>query len=173
MTATASRENRWASAGGATAAPGRPSGGLAAPAQAAPAEPAKPSKLKSKKFLIMVVVGVLVVGGLGYKMFGPKPKYVPAAGEVVALEPTTVNLADGHYLKVTLKISLLKEKASAAAFETSAAEELLIDEFANRSMPSLSSNPAREKLKADLMAKLAKQYPNEIFEIRLTQFVMQ
>jgi|KBSSwiStaDraftv2_1062776.scaffolds.fasta_scaffold07067_6 flagellar FliL protein len=173
MTAAASRENRWASAGG-NAAPksggttGRPGG---APEAAAP--PAAPAKPKNKKLMIMILVAVLVVGGGAYMFFKPKPKYVPSAGETVTLEPITVNLTGGHYLKVTLAVVLLKEKASAKDFETAAAAELVIDEFANRSVASLSTNEARRKLTTDLFGKLKKEYPDEIFKIHLPQFVSQ
>lgn len=174
MTAAASRENRWASAGGNSGASSRPAGAAAGSAQAADsAAPAKPSRFKSRKFLISLAAVVLLIGGGAYMFLKPTPPYVPSGGDIVALDPTTVNLTDGHYLKVTYAIELLKDKASATDFHTSEAAELVIDQFANRSMGALSSNAARNKLSADLFAKLKKAYPDEIFKIHLTQFVMQ
>ena len=65
-------------------------------------------KKKSKKKLILAPIVLLLVAGVGYKMFlAPKP-VVPEkkiAGAVAAL-PTefVVNLADGHYGKVSVAL---------------------------------------------------------------------
>ena len=63
---------------------------------------------KSKKKLILAPVILLLVAGVGYKMFlAPKP-VVPEkkiAGAVAALpEEFVVNLADGHYGKVSVAL---------------------------------------------------------------------
>ncbi|MGI9659191.1 MAG: flagellar basal body-associated FliL family protein [Gaiellaceae bacterium] len=63
---------------------------------------------KSKKKLILAPVILLLVAGVGYKMFlAPKP-VVPEkkiAGAVAALpDEFVVNLADGHYGKVSVAL---------------------------------------------------------------------
>ncbi len=104
-------------------------------AEAAPAP-------KSKKKLIIIVVAVLLVGGGAYKfVLAPKPKPgPPVAGDTVNLEANTLNLTDGHYLKIAVDVQLVKGKAAAATFQMSQAEQLVIDEFSDRTVASLSTN---------------------------------
>jgi len=139
--------------------------------------PAKASKglrarLTSKKF-IMAVVLLLAVAGGAYKFLAPQPVVPPTGGDVVALDPTTLNLDGGHYLKIAISVQLVKGKASATDFATSKAAELTIDEFSNRTVGSLSSNAARKKLTSDLLSKVKAAYPGEVFDVFLTQFVTQ
>ena len=113
------------------------------------------------------------MGGGAYKFLAPHPVGPPTGGDVVALDATTLNLAGGHYLKIAISVQLVKGKASTASFATSKAAEATIDEFSDRTVASLSSNPARKKLTADLLAKLKVAYPGEVFDVFLTQFVTQ
>jgi flagellar basal body-associated protein FliL len=92
---------------------------------------------------------------------------------VVQLDPTTVNLTDGHYLQIAVAVQLVQGKATAAGFQGSHAAQLVIDEFSNRSVSALSSNAARKKLATDLEKQIEHAYPDEIFAIFLTKFVMQ
>jgi flagellar FliL protein len=174
MTATATRENRWATNGSGSA--GKTTAGAARESGDNPAE-AKPKRklgslLKSKK-VVMALVAVLVVGGGAYKFLAPKKVVPPTGGEVVAMDATTLNLADGHYLKIAVAIQLVKGKGTATEFRSSEAAELTIDEFSNRTVASLSSNGARKKLTEELLAKVQKAYPGEVYDVFLTQFVMQ
>ena len=127
---------------------------------------------KSKKFLI-AVVGVLVIGGGAYKFAMPHKAAPPAGGDVVPIDAMTVNLAGGHFLKVAAGVQLVKGKASATDFNVSQAAQALIDEFSNRTVQSLSTNAEREKLRKDLVANVKKAYPEEVFDVFLTQFVYQ
>lgn len=142
-----------------TGAPAKASGGLRA-------------RLTSKKFLVAVALLLAVAGG-AYKFLAPQPVVPPSGGDVVALDPTTLNLTGGHYLKIAISVQLVKGKASASDFATSKAAELTIDEFSDRDVASLSSNPARKKLTSDLLTKLKAAYPGEVFDVFLTQFVTQ
>ena len=89
------------------------------------------------------------------------------------LPPATLNLAGGHYLKVAVAIQLIKGKAAATDFQTSHAAELVIDEFSNRPVASLSTNKQRKTLTSDLEKKIKAAYPDEVYDIFLTQFVTQ
>jgi flagellar FliL protein len=172
MTATVAQESRWATNGGKPGAAKPAAGsakGLDAPEAAAPK--AKRSLLKSKKLLI-AVVAVLGLGGGGYTFLKPTPVVPPSGGTVVPLDATTLNLAEGHYLKIAVAVQLLKT-ASATDFETSHAAELVIDEFSNLTVASLSTNDARKKLTAELLTKIKKAYPEEVYDIFVTMFVMQ
>lgn len=139
----------------------------------AAAPPAKKSFLKSKKGLILIVL-LLVVGGGAYKFLAPPAKVgPPVGGEIVPMDATTVNLQNGHYLKIAIAVQLVEGKATAADFKTSEAAELVIDEFSDRTVAAVSSGEQRKKLAEDLEAKIKKAYEGEVFAIFLTQFVTQ
>lgn len=173
MSTTTVPSNRFATGssarGGAGAAgPDVPEAGAAG----AKAGKKKGGVLKSKKALLSVVL-VLAAGGGGYTFFAPHKPVPPTGGDVVAMDATTLNLADGHYLKIAVAIQLVKGKASSTSFASSHAAELTIDEFSNRTVDALSSNAARKKLTADLLAKVQAAYPGEVYDVFLTQFVTQ
>jgi flagellar FliL protein len=170
MTATATRDSRFVSAGGKADA-GRSGNGSKTTDSGEPAPP-KRSRFKSKKFVI-AVVAVLALGGGGYMFLKPTKTPPPSGGDVVAMDATTLNLEGGHYLKIAVAIQLVKGAASATSFASSHAAELVIDEFSNRTVASLSSNAARKKLTADLLAQIQKAYPGDVFDIFLTNFVTQ
>ena len=130
------------------------------------------ARVTSKKFLIVVALLLAVAGG-AYKFLAPHPVGPPAGGDVVALDATTLNLAGGHYLKIAISVQLVKGKATATDFSTSKAAEATIDEFSDRTVASLSSNRARQKLTDELLTKLKAAYPEEVFDVFLTQFVTQ
>jgi flagellar FliL protein len=133
----------------------------------------KKSPLKNKKVLILLVC-VLAVAGAAYKMFMPTPPPGPAkGGDIVTMDPTTLNLADGHYLKVGIAIQLVEGKGTKDSFVTSPATDLVIDQFSNRTVAALSSNAAREKLMGQLVTRLKKAYPGEVYKVYKTTFVTQ
>ncbi|MGH8959605.1 MAG: flagellar basal body-associated FliL family protein [Jatrophihabitantaceae bacterium] len=169
MTATTSRESRFVSSGDAKSG-GKP--GTGSKAGEGDAAAPKKSLFKSKKFLI-IVIAVLALGGGGYMFLKPSKTPPPTGGDVVAMDPTTLNLAGGHYLKIAVAVELVKGAASTTDFASSHAAELVIDEFSNRTVDSLSSNTARKKLTAQLLAAIQKAYPGKVFDIFLTQFVTQ
>ena len=58
-----------------------------------------------RKKLIVALLLVAVVGGAAYWfLLRPTPVLAPEPGEVVALEPIQVNLADGPYLRVAIAL---------------------------------------------------------------------
>jgi flagellar protein FliL len=147
---------------------------------AAGEEPKKTKKKfkLSKKLLIIIVAAVLVLGGGGggaYFMFfsGSKEtaKPAPKPGKVVPLDAITLNLRDGHFLKI--KIAL---QATIDATETpdgSKALDIMISQFSNLSVAELSSGPARETAKKELSKKISEAYEGQVMDIYFTEFVMQ
>jgi flagellar FliL protein len=131
---------------------------------------------KGKKKLIIIVLAVLLAGGGAgsYFMFFKKSTpdvVVPEPGPVVALEPITINLEDGHFLKVSIAL-----QASADAHEEpngSKALDILISLFSNKSVAELSSNDAREEHKKELIEKVKDAYGDEVYDVYFTEFVMQ
>src|SRR3954451_5065263 len=171
-TATASSQ-RFATSGGAGAGAGK--GGKGAK-DTEPEGAAKAGRLggliRSKKFIIAVVL-LLVAGGAAYKILTPTKPGPPVGGEIVPMDATTLNLAGGHYLKLAISIQLVKGKATAADFPTSHAAEITIDEFSNHTLGSLPSNPPRKWLEADLLVELKAAHPGEVYNAFVTQFVTQ
>jgi flagellar FliL protein len=170
-TTTAPGQNRFGTAG-ASGPAARDAGTDTGPDPTGAGTGGKRKLLKSKKFLLAVVL-VLVAAGGAYKFAVPHPAGPPKGGEVVPLEATTLNLAGGHYLKVAISVQLVAGKGSADSFSTSQAAQLTIEEFSDRTVASLSSNTARTKLLADLLTKLKAAYPGEVYDVFVTQFVTQ
>jgi flagellar FliL protein len=91
---------------------------------------------------------------------------------VVPLQPITINLTDGHFLKVSIALQM----TTAVGAETpdgSKALDLVISEFSNRSVAELSSNEAREEAKKKLAQHVGEAYEGNVMGVYLTEFVMQ
>ncbi|MGC9669198.1 flagellar basal body-associated FliL family protein [Planosporangium sp. 12N6] len=133
-------------------------------------------KKKSKKKLIIIVAAVVVLlggGAGGYFAFfsGPSAPPAPKPGKVVALDAITLNLADGHFLK--LKLSLQATMDATEEPDGSKALDIAISEFSNRPLAELASNAARDKVKAELRKKINEAYEGHVMDIYFTEFVMQ
>src|SRR5947207_4079752 len=125
---------------------------------AKPAE-AAPAKKSKKKLLIIIAAAVLLLGGGGagaYFTFlsGPSKPKPPEPGKAVPLDAITVNLSEGHFLK--LKLALQATATVAEAPDGSKALDIAINEFSNRSVAELSSNAQRAKMKEELKGKIVK-----------------
>ena len=120
------------------------------------------SKGGKKKLIIMLLPTLLLVGGAGWFFFlrgggGDAVPTTPASheGPVVSLDPITINLAGGHYLKLGLA---LQTDASAGDVDGSRALDLAISEFSGQTVDDLSSTEGRDKAKEQLVASIRKAY---------------
>ena len=138
---------------------------------------------KSKKMLMIIVIALVVLGGGGAGAFfmrgGDKAeaKPEPKKGIVTAIETDlTINLTDGHYLKLGFALQETEE-AGAEAVDTSEAINLAIDQYTGKSVAELSTEKGREAAKAELLEKIKKAYVEEdknmIMDIYYTAFVTQ
>jgi flagellar protein FliL len=128
------------------------------------------------KLIIAAVALVALLGGVYQFVLAPKgakaaapPK--PTAGAVVKLDPITVNLAGGHFLKLGFSL-----QATADAGEDVSGGKALdaaIEEFSGRTVAELSSRAGRDKAKADLVKTVSKLYEDKVYDIYFTDFVMQ
>ncbi|GGL47309.1 flagellar basal body-associated FliL family protein [Planomonospora parontospora] len=146
--------------------------------KAAPdAEEAKEGGKKSKKTLFLAggVVLVLAAAAAAYFLLfaggGEEKEPAPEPGAVAALDAITINLADGHFLKLKLALQATAEVAEAP--DGSKALDLAIDQFSNKAVDELSSDKARNLAKQELVEKVEKAYEGEIMDIYFTEFVMQ
>ena len=127
-----------------------------------PAEKAKRSSMKMK--LIIGLVVLLAAGGAAkFTVLAPASKAGSAAaakpvpGPVIQLSEMTLNLTGGQYLRI--KLALQTIKGSKPIQDTTMVNQLIIDEYSNRSPAELTGDAARAKAKASLLAKLEKAVP--------------
>jgi len=149
--------------------------------QETPAEEPKKSK---KKLMIIVIAAVLVLGGGGagayFMFFAPKAAAKPeklVKGTVVTMEDAlTINLADGHYLKMGFTMQAT-EDAGETPIDNSEAIDLAIDGYTGMEIAELETEKGREKAKQELLEKIEKVYNVDdkhiIMDIYFTQFVTQ
>jgi flagellar FliL protein len=137
----------------------------------APVEGAEP-KSKKKLVVIIALVVALLGGGGGYYFFfmgGEDPP--PTPGAVVRLDPVNINLAGGHYLKVGLALQAIEGPAHEP--DGAHALDIMIAKLSHRTVAELSSNPAREKVKKELLHDIEEAYHGDVMDIYFTEFVMQ
>jgi flagellar FliL protein len=160
-------------------------------------EAKKPGGAK-KLIIIGAAAAVLLAGGTGAGVFmltkgdsasaaeaTPTPTLTP--GDVTALDPISVNLADGHYLKIGVGLQAVASEAGgheggATTLDGSKAYDLIISEFSNLAMTDLQNADQRNHYKDELQAKVIEAYKTHddkgeetegVMGIYLTSFVMQ
>lgn len=168
-----------------------------------PAPTEAPKRGKGRPLMVGGICAALAAGGffIGGRMGGgaapavatetvPEPE--PTVGEIVALEPVNVNLADGHYLRISVSLGLLDHGDEAAApaddgghgeagatdegshFPTAPAADLVLSTFAGRKMDELAAATGREAARHDLLEGIHNYYgEEEVLTVFFTEFVMQ
>ena len=145
------------------------------------AAPEAPKKSKKMLMIIVIAAVVLLGGGAGafFMLKGDSAEAAkPVKGTVVVAidDALTVNLADGHYLKLSFA---LQQTVAAGTEEvnTSEAVNLAIDEYTGLKVAELSTEKGRDALKEELLKKIVKAYTEEgvqkVMDIYYTQFVTQ
>lgn len=123
-----------------------------------------------KKLLIILVLVLALAGAAWFLFLRPSTPAAPKPGEVVALDPIQVNLADGHYLRLGLALQLTE---GTAELDGSKALDLSIDLFTGKPADRLAQPAYREQLKKQLEARLEKSYEGEVMGVYFTDFVTQ
>jgi flagellar FliL protein len=156
----------------------RPTAPTAVPEQA---EEGKAKKGGKKKLFIIVLV-VLLAGGAAY-WFLLKPaapadgagavaeEPAPEPGEVLVVEPISINLADGHYLRIGIGLQLTADVAEEP--DTARALDLVVALFSQRPMAEVTTAEGREALKAELLRQLEETYEGEVMDVYFTDYVTQ
>jgi flagellar FliL protein len=129
-------------------------------------------KKGGKKKLLIVVLLVALLGGGGYWFF-LKPSgaaEAPKPGEVLALDPVQVNLADGHYLSIGIALQLVEGAEEA---DGSKALDAVIELYSGRDIEELIKSKTRDELKEELAHEVEELYEEEVMGVYLTQFVTQ
>ena len=155
------------------ARPGAPS--VAAQTMPVPEEPARPG---GRRKLLIAVIGVLAcAGAAAYLLLGrqgaapPQLMAEPAPGAVVSVDPVSINLAEGHYLRLGLALQLTDAVESEP--DPARALDLAIALYSGRSVTEVSDPDGRDSLKAQLLSELVHTYQGEVMDLYLTDYVTQ
>jgi flagellar FliL protein len=136
-------------------------------------------KAKGKSLKLKLIVGLVVLlaaGGVAkFTVLAPSGKSAsatakPVAGPIVQLPEMTLNLTNGQFLRIKLALETIKGSKPIA--DTTLANQLILDQYSNRSPAELTGDAARAKAKTALLAKLQKEYPKQILDAIYTEFVM-
>lgn len=159
--------------------------GGAPAAAAAPADTEEPKRSR-KRLVVVLVVVLAVLGAGGYvakdRLLGhhgatsatatqPKPTPTPKPGAVMTVDPISLNLADGHYLRLGLALQLTAKVKEDP--DPSRALDAAIALFSGRTVADVSAPATRDKLKTQLADELADVYEGEVMGVYLTTYVTQ
>jgi flagellar FliL protein len=142
------------------------------------------TKKKSKKKLILAPVLLLLVAGVGYKMFlAPEPvePEKKIAGAVAALQNEfVVNLADGHYGKVS--VALVVEHAGGGGHgggdeivleQAPAIRAIVTDHLTGIPKESLIEREKREELLEHILEDIHEKTDEHVEGVLLTDITVQ
>ena len=146
-----------------------------------PVDEGKATKGGKKKLLIIALV-VLLAGGAAYWfLLKPAPpadgaaavaeEPAPEPGAVVVIEPISLNLADGHYLRIGIGLQLTADVAEEP--DTARALDLVVALFSQRAVAEVTTTEGRDALKAELLAQLEEAYEGEVMDVYFTDYVTQ
>lgn len=107
----------------------------------------------------------------------------PVEGAVIEIDPLTLNLTDGGYLKVGVALQLKApdegDEATAegettdSAFPTARAQDLVVSTFGQYDRAALLSKRGRDAAKKALVRGLYQAYHGDVIDVYLTTFVVQ
>lgn len=132
--------------------------------------------------IVVLAVAVLGAGAMAGGLIGggdaaaeevaatPTPTPEPL-GLLVQLEPLTINLADGRFLKVGAAVEMAPDVVEEPP--TAPMYDALIAEFNRHTVEVLSDPASRAATKDALLAALAPTYGDAIAGVYYTEFVMQ
>ena len=145
-----------------------------------------------KKKLIMILVPLLIVGGVGAKMF-LLPKKAAAKTKVngtiyVLPKQFTLNLADGKYATLTVALVLAPGQTDDSTAETAgtttpagfgtlteepAIRALITNDVTDASSKVLLSAPGRKHLQTEILHDIKKQTDVKVNQIYFTDLAVQ
>ena len=158
-----------------------------------PADPATevatPTRRKrGKKPLVVVAVVLVLVAGAGLMVM--KKRSAAAAleagrdkpGAVVQLDPITLNLSDGHFLKLGLALQLSEAAtlqsasghgSTAAPVDGAKALDAAISVLGGMTYKQLLAPGGRDHAQRQLSKEVADRYDHSVLQVYFTEFLMQ
>ncbi|WP_299039601.1 flagellar basal body-associated protein FliL [uncultured Pseudokineococcus sp.] len=137
-----------------------------------PQAPVKAARRKLPLILAALVVLALAAGAAWFFLLKePAAEPEPVEGTVVAVEPVSINLANGSYLRLAIALQLTEETTEDP--DTSEAIDLAITTFSGREVDQLSDPAARDALQQELTDQVISTYPGEVMDVYYTEFVTQ
>lgn len=166
--------------------------------EAAQAEGDGEGKKKGGKGKIIVIVACVGLGAGGYVLGGggaadpvvsadattttllQKPGCTTTSTEegpvkVVDLPSMSINLADGHYLRISVSLGLCDDVVvlEGEPLPTAPAKDIVVETLSGQSMEELGTNAGRMAVKEKLNEEIVAAYPGVVYEVFLIEFVMQ
>jgi flagellar protein FliL len=138
-------------------------------------------KKKSPMMLILLLV-VGLVGGVGVsKMMGgsstPAVEPPPEPGEIATIEAININLADGHFLRISVGAQLTKkvpEKGEAwVKIEGPKVTDAMIKVFSGQKLDHVRSTEGREELIKELEELVVENTEKAVMKVYLGEYVSQ
>jgi flagellar FliL protein len=139
------------------------------------------TKKKSPMMLILLLV-VGLVGGVGVsKMMsggsGPAPEPPPEPGEIATIEAININLADKHFLRISVGAQLTKkvpEKGEAwVKVEGPKVADAMIKVFSGQKLEHVQSVEGREELMKELEELVIEHTEKQVMKVYLNEYVSQ
>ena len=167
-------EQRVVGGGRAKISPGGRVGAGRETGEAASQEEA-PAKKKSKSLVMGALVLLIVAAGAYIFLTSGKdaaagPPVPPETGTVQSVEAMSLNLVDGHYLRLGLGLQLVK---GVETVDDARARDAAITLFSGRSVKDVATAEGRAKLKVELSKSLVELYEGDVLGVYLTEFVTQ
>ncbi|GGJ82365.1 hypothetical protein GCM10010123_10050 [Pilimelia anulata] len=133
---------------------------------------------KSKKKLLIIVLGVVLLlgGGGAYFFLGTGEAHAeaeekPEPGPIVAMDPVTINLEDGHFLRVAIALQTTAD--AEAELDGAKALDLTIALYNEKKLAELSTPAGRAKAKKELIEEVKEAYEDQVYDIYFKEFVTQ
>jgi flagellar FliL protein len=134
-----------------------------------------------RKKLVLIAVPLLALVAGWYFLMGPASgggeaeaeAKKPEAGEVLSLEPITMNLADGRLLKVGLALQVVAKPSSGHGVTGAVALDEAIAYLGGRTYAELVEPAGRQAAKEELSKRVYERYHHDVLEVYFTEFVMQ
>ncbi|MBM7331509.1 flagellar basal body-associated FliL family protein, partial [Agrobacterium sp. S2] len=114
---------------------------------------------------------LLKPGGSGEPAADPAPE----PGEVLTVEPISLNLADGHYLRLGFAMQMTADAAAEGhgELDTSKAIDTAIELYSGRTVAEVSGADSRVALKDQFLDQLNAGYHDTVMEVNFTNYVTQ
>jgi flagellar basal body-associated protein FliL len=152
---------------------------------------------KKKKNPLVIGGLCIALAGVGYMMGGRKAGAQDASAPTTTIEQLegcaagtdaalaehkafdlpamSINLTDGHFLKVTVALALCPDVVlvEGEEFVAAPAQDIIVATLSGNSMTVLQEPEGRDQAKELLTEKISEAYEDEVYEIYFVEFVMQ